>query len=129
MREQVIVNETKRTVVVVLQNRERDAIDRIQKALRQVDPNRNFMFRGTTSWLQGPRTLGTFVGIAKCHPDDTFTEAEGVALARSRAQRQYQRAMNREVIAVMELLTDLENELQDMIDYSVFNEGELQEYE
>lgn len=121
MREKVFVNEDKRTCVVVLTNREQDVYDVMRKVMRRV-PKEMFRFVSDESFVAlasgNPSDWGTFRGIAKCHPDDVFTEQEGIDLARERAYRQYRRAMNREFQNIISVLDDIVEGVENEINYS-----------
>lgn len=116
MRESVYVNKEKGTVVVVLDNVEMDVIRAVRRIMRQADPRGIFGFRPHNSYLIGP-----FRGRARLHPDDAWNEQTGIELARSRAMRVYQRAINREVLLIMNTMTEIENGLEDLLDYSVMD--------
>jgi hypothetical protein len=91
MRVRTYVNEAKRTVVVVIDEIEFDFIGRVRKVLRARHRD-DWAFRGNASYI-----LGTVRGKAKCHPDDEWDEALGIAIARERAFEKYQDKWNREV--------------------------------
>lgn len=125
MRLQHFINEDKRTVVALIDQAENDVHKAVNKLFKDPKLAESFRFRGGESFLYGPYN-GNFRGIARCHPDDTWDEDEGIKIATFRANRQYRRAFNREIINLMNVLTNLENGLQEMIDYTVFREDELE---
>lgn len=81
------VNEEKRTVVAIIDNTECDAIVMVDKMFR------NTPFRTDHLYHQHMRKYyikDTYVGVAKCNPDDEWDEEVGKELARKRVLRAHE---------------------------------------
>lgn len=88
------VNKEKRTVVCVIESREYDALDYIEKGLGDI----NFYDTPMTKKNEKNYLMPTrFVGVAKCSPQDEFNEETGRTLAFHRAKLKYDASFMRVV--------------------------------
>lgn len=94
-----VVNEAKRTCVVIISDCEYDVI---RKARKVFQANDEIVLRGNPKLVLADQ----YVGIAKCAPEDTFDEATGLELARERAYRQYNREYNKAITRIIDKLED-----------------------
>ena len=92
-----IINEEKRTVVCLIKVQPTLTADIVDKYLEASNLNR-------TCGLDIDFLGETFRGIAKCHPEDKWDEEVGCELARKRAEKRADRAINNELSAYVKSL-------------------------
>ena len=92
MRMRHFVNEDKRTVTTVIEDTENDVRRMLQKMEGADGINEYVMVMAYCSYLPN-----TFIGIAKCHPEDEFDIQKGIEISKAKAKKKYHKAVMREL--------------------------------
>lgn len=107
----IVVNEEKRTVVAIATGCAEDAFKEIYKAdnsshiMESIEPKVDVEYDDLFSVIPVmyiPEKLlisDTFVGVAKCHPEDEFSFEEGKKVAIKKMHKSYNKAKKNAVVA------------------------------
>lgn len=113
-----VVDTEARTVTATLEDCHDDVVKTFNRRLG------DSVFNKEDTFYKAAQIPNTFVGVAKCHPDDTFDEEEGKQLAKKRLLDNYHKVKLGTELLILELFDIFAEHIEAMIDHeeSVLNE-------
>lgn len=98
-----VVNEEKRTVVAIANDCSCDVVRELEKA----DNSSHILLTTPIMFDMDERMLilDTFIGVAKCHPNDVFSAKEGKKVAARKMHKAYNKAKRNAMKAYMTRLS------------------------